>query len=88
LAGYANRKADALLEEARVSLSDEERATKYQEFQQILDADIPAVFLYQSSYTYARSTKVHGPTVSNLISPSDRFAYITQWYVKTKRVYK
>ncbi len=88
LAGYANRKADALLEEARVALSDEERASKYQEFQQILDADIPAVFLYQSSYTYARSTKVQGPTVSNLISPSDRFAYVTQWYVKTKRVYK
>ncbi len=88
LALYANRNADALLETARKATNWEERAKAYHEFQSMVAADVPAVFLYQSSYAYVISTKVHGADIPSVISPSDRFAGVSEGYVKTRKVLK
>lgn len=85
LALYANRNADTLLETARNATNSDERAQKYREFQDIIASDVPAVFLYQSTYAYAISNKIKGVTIERLVSPADRFATITEWYVKTKK---
>lgn len=85
LAGYANETADALLEQARVQLDDAARGELLQSFQETLAKDITAVFLYQSAYGYALAKKVRHPAIDAIITPSDRFARIADWYIKTKK---
>jgi peptide/nickel transport system substrate-binding protein len=53
LAGYANRNADALLEEARAAVDADLRAEKYRAFQDLLSEEVPAVFLARGTNAYA-----------------------------------
>ncbi|OGM00596.1 hypothetical protein A2501_03060 [Candidatus Uhrbacteria bacterium RIFOXYC12_FULL_57_11] len=85
LALYANRNADTLLETARITTDQEERAKTYRDFQDLIAADVPAVFLYQSTYAYAISNKIKNVDITRVVSPSNRFAKITEWYIKTKK---
>jgi len=52
---YKNTRIDSLLEKGRKTLDLEERRTIYQEFQQYLLEDPPAIFLrYLNNYSIAR----------------------------------
>ena len=84
LALYANSEADAHLEKARTITDENERAVQLRAFQDILAADLPAIFLYQSTYTYAISKKIKGVVMESILSPADRFSHVTRWYIKTK----
>ena len=86
LSGYANRDVDTLLEEARLAVAPEVRQNNYQKLRVALANDLPAVFLYQSTYTYAPAAKIKNLNIEQMVSPADRFAKITDWYVKTKKV--
>jgi len=85
LALYANRNADELLETGRTATNQDDRAKAYRDFQNLVASDIPAVFLYQSSYAYAIGAKVKNVAIERLITPADRFAKVTEWYIKTKK---
>ncbi len=85
LTGYSNPEVDTLLSEARALTDATTRADTYKQFQQLLAKDAPAVYLYQSTYGYALSKKVQHPEIRSIITPSDRFADIAQWYIKTKK---
>lgn len=88
LALYNNRNADKLLEEARQTLSQEERMKKYREFQKLLMEDVPAVFLYSPSHIYVTSPQLKGMEIKNAVTPAWRFADIQNWHLKTKRIKK
>ncbi len=88
LSGYDSQDADKLLKDARESLDDAEKQQKYEEFQNILIADAPAIFLYNSSYVYIISNKIQGIDVQKIVDPAKRFATVEEWHVKTKRVFK
>ncbi|MBU1148520.1 hypothetical protein KKI23_00340 [Patescibacteria group bacterium] len=88
LAQYKNKDADKLLEEARKTSNVEERNNKYKEFQNLLAEEIPAIFLYNPFYSYGVSQKVKGISSIYITIPSDRFANIQNWYIKTKRVWQ
>lgn len=85
VSGYANADVDTLLTDGRKELDESVRATKYQQFEQLLAKDVPAVFLYQSRFAYAVAEKIHLEALSRIVSPSDRFANVTRWYIKTKK---
>ena len=85
LTGYSNPEVDTLLSEARALTDATTRADTYKQFQQLLAKDAPAVYLYQSTYGYALSKKVQHPEIRSIITPSDRFPDIAQWYIKTKK---
>jgi peptide/nickel transport system substrate-binding protein len=85
LAGYSNRKVDELLVAMRTATSTESRITAAGAFQDQLLTDRPAIFLYTPTYTYVTNNLVRGVNVERIFEPSDRFAAITSWYVKTKR---
>lgn len=85
---YANSKVDALLEKARGTNSAEEQAAAYLEFQKLVVDDLPAIFLYQPTYTYAVSSKIKNISLQKIQSPADRFQNITDWYIKTRNVIK
>lgn len=86
LVGYNNSEVNELLTDARASTDTTARAEKYKVFQALLSKDIPAVYLYQSTYGYALPDKVQHPIIENIVIPSDRFSDITSWYIKTKKV--
>jgi peptide/nickel transport system substrate-binding protein len=88
LAMYGNSKTDKLLEEARQTLDETERARKYENFQEILIGDAPAVFLYSPDFLYAVNSKIKGIELNSVILPSKRFGEIEKWYIKTKRAWK
>jgi len=88
LALYDNASADKLLEEARKETDPGVRAQKYQEFQNLVVEDVPAIFLYSPNYLYIQDDSVRGVEAQNIITPSDRFNGVEKWYLKTTRVAK
>ncbi|PIY92989.1 MAG: hypothetical protein COY70_00360 [Candidatus Magasanikbacteria bacterium CG_4_10_14_0_8_um_filter_42_12] len=87
LSQYANRELDTILEDARETVDDDKEVELYQTFQEMLMKDVPAVFLYMPTYTYALSDKVQGFEVSRISHPADRFNSIESWFIKTKKVW-
>ena len=85
LALYSNRKADALLQEARATTDVLKREQYYQEFQSLVSSDIPAIFLYNPTYSYILNSEIKNLQVDRIILPSDRFNNILNWYLKTAR---
>lgn len=85
LAKFSNKEADKLLEEARISGSNELRKEKYLKFQEILYNEKPAIFLYQPAYDYMIDKGIKGAEIAKVNIPSDRFSNITDWYIKTKK---
>ena len=59
-----------------------------QELQKLIVADLPAIFLYQPTYTYAVSSKIKNISLQKIQTPADRFQDIVSWYIKTKNVIK
>ncbi len=88
LAIFSNKEVDALLLEARKSNDLQTRELKYRHFQNILSAQIPAIFLYNPVYVYPMSKEIKGFNVASISVPSDRFANVREWYMKTKRIKK
>ncbi len=84
--GFVNREADELLEAARITTDRTERAELYRRFQEVFVEEVPALLLYYPIYNYALDERVKGVQLGALMTPSDRFRTIADWYVKTKRV--
>ena len=85
---YQNKDVDKLLEEARQTMNQEDRTQKYAEFQKMITDDIPAIFLYSSTYLYPVSKTIKGIFIERLATYSQRFSQIEDWYIKTKRIKK
>ena len=85
LVDSANRKIDQLLEEARLTNDKTIRQQKYQDFQNLLAEDLPAIFLYSPTYTYPVSKKIKGIELKRIANPFDRFTDIENWFIKTKK---
>jgi len=85
---YDNSDVDKILEEARKETDPELRAQKYQEFQNLLVEDVPAIFLYSPDYIYLQDKSVQGLGAQNIITPADRFNNLEDWYVDTKLIAK
>ncbi len=88
LAIYSNRDVDNLLEDIRKSSDSSARTDKLNQFQNILQKDAPAIFLYSPDYTYYVAKDVKNVAVNKITDPSKRFVGIEDWFIKTKRVWK
>ncbi|MCX6789103.1 MAG: ABC transporter substrate-binding protein [Candidatus Gribaldobacteria bacterium] len=88
IASYNSSKADSLLEKARESQSSAERQNLLQQFQNVLLADSPAIFLARPNYIYFLASDIKGFATKKMIEPAKRFSAIEGWYMKTKRVWK
>jgi peptide/nickel transport system substrate-binding protein len=88
LAVYENEDVDELLENARQSLDKTERTENLEEFQDILIADAPAVFLYNPKYIYFISDEIKGVNEKTITDHSKIFSNMENWYKKTKRSWK
>jgi peptide/nickel transport system substrate-binding protein len=74
---------DGDLETGRGTVDPQARLAAYIDFQMLMADAAPAIFLYSARYEYAVSQRVHGVRMNKVVEPSDRFQYVTQWYVNT-----
>jgi len=88
LSRYVNRKLDDILEKVRETSDEEELDKLYKKFQDTILEDKPAIFLYTPIYTYAVLDSIKGMEVEKIFAPSDRFADVTHWYIKTKKKWR
>ena len=88
VAFFAHKQADRLLEDARRTADTAKRTADYQEFIRIAAEELPAIPLYTQVYLYLLPRDMEGISISKISLPSDRFNQITEWYRKTKRVFR
>ena len=84
ISNYSNEEVDKLLENIRISLNQEEKIQSYHSFQEKINQDVSAIFLYSSFYIYPQNKKIKNFNTSNIIEPRDRLTNISSWYIKTK----
>jgi peptide/nickel transport system substrate-binding protein len=85
LTNFTNRRADELLEKALLTNDLEKQKEYYYELQEIIAENVPAIFLYHTTYNYFINSKIKGIKISQIRHPKDRFSNIENWYLKTKR---
>lgn len=85
LSQYANRITDKILENARVASAPDEKKKLLEQLKTTLQEDMPAVFLYSPTYTYAVDEKVRLGSLEKIVLPSDRFIENETWYIFTGR---
>ncbi len=89
VAMYANAKVDKLLEDARKTLNQDERIAKYKQFQQEVEKDTPAVFLFSPSFIYILPSNIQGAdNIESVAVPAERFSQIYKWYTQTNKVWR
>ncbi len=87
IALYANKTVDALLEDARSSADESQRAADLQKIEDAVAADYPAAFIYAPDFTYAVPSDLKGVELPQITTPSDRFATVARWYRLTDAVW-
>jgi len=83
LSQFKNFVVDSLLEKARLERKEADRKETLKDIQKIINTEVPAVFLYSPTYTFALSDKVHNASFEHLATASDRYSRIGDWYAKT-----
>jgi len=83
LSRYVNRNVDALIEKIRSGVNEKDTIGLYRKFQETIISDLPAIFLYTPTYTFATIDSVRGVDIKQIFHPSDRLAGAADWYVKT-----
>lgn len=85
LANFKNEAADKLLEKIKKETDETKLAESYVQFSEILNKELPAIFLYNPNYTYVVSNKVKGIDLTRIVTAADRFNEVNKWYIKTKK---
>ncbi len=88
IALYANITADKVLESLRLTQNRDERMTKVKEFETLLKADMPAVFIYSPNFIYVVPEKLQDVRLGELSNPDDRFLNVNEWHIETNKVWK
>lgn len=88
LAQYTNVNNDGYLETARTNTDTNVIASSLAQFQQQIVSDVPAIFMYSPQYLYYTNPVISNIKLSVGNSSVDRYASISDWYVRTKRVLK
>jgi len=87
IALYANIAVDKILEQARAHINQEERYELFEKFEQDVQAEYPAVFLYAPLFIYIVPDKIHDLSLGSITTSSERFANIYSWYIETEYVW-
>jgi len=88
IALYTNIKADKLLSDGRKTSDQNERIEKYLAFEEIINEEIPAIFLYSPDFIYSVNKNLKGFALSTINTPAERFAGINNWHLEVQSVWK
>lgn len=84
---YANIATDALLSSARAGVQGEDRTMLYQKFSDVIEGEVPAIFLYVPSYTYVTSPEVRNVSLTGIARGSERLCTVSDWFMETDSVW-
>lgn len=84
-AGYNNKEADKLIEQARQTVNDSNRQEKHEAVQRMIESDAAAIFYPYQEYNYTVSNRLKGVSEGIGALPSDRFTEVWQWFIKAKK---
>lgn len=87
LASYASIESDKALEQARNTLDSGEKIKLLQKFEKEVINDVPAVFLYSPDFIYVLPQVVKAQFPQIIVTSSDRFAQVYDWYIETEKVW-
>jgi peptide/nickel transport system substrate-binding protein len=87
IAMYTNSKIDKILEDIRTTSDENTRAVKYNQFDQLIRSDIPAVFLYTPDFIYAVPKVLKHINLGTITIPADRWSEVEDWYIETEKVW-
>lgn len=83
---WDNQAASEYLEQARTETDFTARARLYRNFQVVFAKELPSLPLYYPVYNYAVDSQVRGVQVAPVLyDTSDRLAFISDWYLVTRR---
>lgn len=85
-AGYINKEADKLIEQARQTVDIVAREDKYKQFERILGEDIPGILYPNQVFEYTVNKRIKGITDGVGAVPTDRYTGVWNWYLKAKKV--
>ena len=85
---YANSKVDKLLENARSTTDTIQQDQDFVSFENDIQQDVPAVFLYSPEFIYVVPAKVKGLSLGIVTLPYERFLNINNWYIETNNIWK
>jgi peptide/nickel transport system substrate-binding protein len=88
LSMYENQEVDNLLDTARQEVNEGKRAELYQQFQQKVMQDTPAIFLFSPYYLYGVSGDYQGVGDKIIYNPYNRLDDIGNRYLYTTRMRK
>ncbi|AKM84167.1 TPA: hypothetical protein DCZ46_04165 [Candidatus Campbellbacteria bacterium] len=88
IASYANANSDKLLEQVRSSRDEEDRIEKFFKFQENIESDMPAIFIYSPDFIYITSNKIKGINLGQITLPSERFFGVHSWFIETENIWK
>lgn len=88
LTGFSNATADKLINDARSTVDQTIRTASYKQFQSLIIAESPAIFLNQSVYVYTVDKDMQGVSLNSLFDPAYRFYDLQNWYRQERRVLK
>jgi peptide/nickel transport system substrate-binding protein len=72
---------DKDLEDGRAGPDREARRGSYADLQNLLVDATPALFLYEPHYEYAVSRRFAGIHMKPAIEPTERFQFVTDWFL-------
>lgn len=84
-AGYINKDADKLIEQARQTIDANERQKLYDSFYSLLESDVPGIIYPYEEYQYTVSNRLKGATQGTAAVPADRYTEAWKWFLKAKR---
>ena len=82
---FKNSEVDALLEEARTNDDWVFRKERYEKFQKIIAEEVPAIFLFRPIEHFAVNNNVKDIKDVKVVTCSDKFYQIYNWYIKIGR---
>lgn len=88
LSAYASIDGDKALLEARGTSNISEKLNLLQKFEKEVINDTPAVFLYSPDFIYIVPQIVKAQLPQIIVTSSDRFAQVYDWYIETETVWK
>jgi peptide/nickel transport system substrate-binding protein len=88
LSAYTSIDGDKALEQARNTIDNNEKLPYLQKFEKEVINDVPAIFLYSPDFIYIAPQIVKTQFPQIIVTSSDRFAQVYDWYIETETVWK
>ena len=87
IAQYTNITVDGLLQSARTEKDNAVRTEDIHKIESIITDEKPAIFLFTPTFGYILDKTITATPFSDLSKPSERFANISKWHIKSNNVW-